>query len=56
MSDKMWLEPAQKMLREGYGVEDIAVTLDVPVELVRMAVRAMRSQGFIRRMFPRWSK
>ena len=40
-----WRIDAKKMLREGLGVEDIAIRLSVPVDDVRAFVRALRASG-----------
>lgn len=38
------------LLGEGFGVEDIALDLDVPVEDVRFEVRALRASGDLERV------
>jgi transposase len=35
------------MLREGYGVEDIAVKMGISVERVRFEVRRIRDNGYL---------
>ena len=40
-----WRMEADRMLRKGYGVEDIAVALSVPVDDVRQFVSALRKSG-----------
>lgn len=48
MTSNEWRIPARRMLRKGLGVEDIAVSLQVPVEDVRQLVRALRASGRLR--------
>lgn len=38
----------RELLKEGYGVEDIAVMLNVDVDLVRNAVAQWRNYGSIK--------
>jgi hypothetical protein len=40
-----WRMEAGRMLRQGFGVEDISVKLSVPVEDVRQFVSALRKSG-----------
>ena len=40
-----WRNDAKRMLRDGLGVEDIAVKLSVPVDDVRGFVGALRASG-----------
>lgn len=40
-----WRVEAGRMLRKGYGVEDIAVKLSVPIDDVRQFVSALRLSG-----------
>ena len=40
-----WRMDAGRMLRQGYGVEDIAVKLAVPVADVRQFVTTLRKSG-----------
>jgi hypothetical protein len=40
-----WRMDAGRMLRQGFGVEDISVKLSVPVEDVRQFVSALRKSG-----------
>ncbi len=40
-----WRVEAGRMLRKGFGVEDISVALTVPVDDVRQFVRALRLSG-----------
>ena len=40
-----WRMDAGRMLRKGYGTEDIAVALEVPVNDVRQFVSALRKSG-----------
>jgi hypothetical protein len=42
-----WRVQARDMLSDGFGVEDIAVRLSVPVEDVRLLVRALRASGML---------
>jgi hypothetical protein len=42
-----WRVPARDLLAEGYGVEDIAVRLSVPVGEVRLLVAALRASGML---------
>jgi hypothetical protein len=39
------------MIRDGYGVEDIAYEDGCPVEQVRMEVQILREEGELSRMF-----
>ena len=43
-----------KDIREGYGVEDIAVRHGMPVERARYEVRWLRMFGYLDLMFPDW--
>lgn len=40
-----WFNEARAMLANGYGVEDIAVHCDVPVQNVRDLVSSLRASG-----------
>jgi len=40
-----WRMDAGRMLRQGFGVEDISVKLSVPVDEVRQFVSALRKSG-----------
>lgn len=40
-----WVVTARRMLRSGYGVEDIAVGLRIDVDHVRFLVRKLRETG-----------
>jgi hypothetical protein len=40
-----WRMEAGRMLRQGFGVEDIAVKLSVPIADVRQFVSALRKSG-----------
>jgi hypothetical protein len=40
-----WRIEAKRMLRRGYGVEDISVALTVPIDEVRQFVSALRKSG-----------
>lgn len=40
-----WRVAASRMLRQGFGVEDISLRLDVPVDDVRQFVQALRKSG-----------
>jgi len=40
-----WRVCARKMLSQGFGVEDISVSLGVDVDSVRQLVRALRNSG-----------
>lgn len=46
-----WRSKAKAMLAEGYGVEDIALILGVPVSDVRALVVVMRDSGLFKEMF-----
>ena len=50
--DKMrapdWRLQARTMLRQGFGVEDIAVKQSIPPDMVRQFVAALRSSGRLR--------
>lgn len=48
MTCNEWRIDARKMLRRGYGTEDVSVTLHVPIEDVRQLVRALRASGRLR--------
>jgi hypothetical protein len=45
MAMTAWRMDAGRMLRQGLGVEDIAVKLSVPVADVRQFVSALRKSG-----------
>ena len=47
-----WRVRAKAMLTQGWGVEDISLSLSVPVADVRALVTAMRASGLLARVFP----
>lgn len=49
-----WRGKVTDLLREGYGVEDIAIKLRCDVKSVRMQVRSWRENGDMEFMFPNW--
>lgn len=48
-----WRADAVSMLREGFGVEDISIRLNVDLDLVRKLVRAMRANGGLKVIYGR---
>lgn len=40
-----------ELLREGYGVEDVALKLKCDPEMVRRAVKRLREKDMIRKMY-----
>jgi hypothetical protein len=46
-----WRVKAVRLLREGWGVEDIALLLTIPQDDVRLLVRALRASGRLAGMF-----
>ena len=45
MTCNAWRDEAKRLLRQGYGMEDIGVKLGVPADDVRRFVRALRLSG-----------
>lgn len=45
MTNEQWQHRVRAMLKEGYGVEDIALELDCSVAMVRDEVKAIREAG-----------
>lgn len=45
MACNEWRIAAKRMLKDGYGAEDIAVRLDVPYQDVRQFINALRASG-----------
>lgn len=50
-SNTMWMVRVRELLREGYGVEDIALRLDCDVEHVRAEVAILRREGLLERLY-----
>jgi hypothetical protein len=46
-----WRVPAKAMLTQGWGVEDISLSLSVPVADVRALVTAMRAAGMLAEIY-----
>ena len=46
-----WRTEAKAMLKDGYGVEDVAVKTGVDVDEVRQIVRAMRASRMLNNMY-----
>ena len=47
-----WQTVVRRLLREGYGVEDVAIKLRCDVDDVRREVAILRASGDLARMFP----
>lgn len=47
-ANSQWIGQVQRLLREGYGVEDIALRLGCDVEDVRREVKILRDMGIIK--------
>lgn len=47
MADDVWVYAVKKLLRHGYGVEDIALMLNADPEEVREVVNEYRQSGRI---------
>lgn len=48
-----WQAAVRRLLKMGYGVEDIAIKVSCDVQHVRDEVRILRADGELDRMFPR---
>lgn len=51
-----WKEMVAARLREGYGVEDIALWLDCPVSVIRLQVQLWREDGTLAKWWPKASE
>lgn len=40
-----------RLLREGYGAEDVALKLKCDPEMVRRSITRLREQGYLRKMW-----
>ena len=47
-----WQTVVRRLLKEGYGVEDIAIKAKCDVQDVRREVQILREGGDLARMFP----
>lgn len=50
-SNSQWIGSVNALLREGYGVEDIARRLKCSVEAVRLEVAILREEGLLERLY-----
>lgn len=50
-ANSQWICRVRESLREGYGVEDIALRLKCDVEDVRQEVKILREQGDLERIY-----
>lgn len=46
-----WIGAVHNLLKQGYGVEDIAIFVKADVSDVRREVKTLRSLGVLERMF-----
>jgi DNA-binding CsgD family transcriptional regulator len=49
------MREVEALMREGFGVEDIAVKLGINPELVRRHVKRLRARGEIKTIYRAWS-
>ncbi len=52
--DRLVTSQILALMREGYGVEDIAIGLDVRLEDVRFRWRALKSEGLLDELYRSW--
>ena len=50
-ANDIWMCKVREALREGYGVEDIALKLECHVEHVRTEVKILRDMGVLNNLF-----
>lgn len=49
------MREVEALLRDGYGVEDIALKLNIAPELVRRHIARLRKRGLIKKVCRAWS-
>ena len=51
MRDQMILDRVHELMRDGYGYEDIAVRLKIPLNVVRLEAKILRGEGELIEMY-----